>query len=115
MATIKEEKYPIRNNRFEYLGNHYDCQLAIESDIKMILREAEATHKDSFDTLYDKDTLKPSFIRIFVDANNVPIYGMIIYSISYRIGSNSRSACGNYYPVKDFYLQPHPFQASICW
>ena len=36
MATLKEETYPMKDNGFEYLGKHYDCQPAIKRDIKMI-------------------------------------------------------------------------------
>ena len=53
MATIKEEEYPIKDNGFEYLGNHYDCHYAIERDIKMILQEAETSHKDNFNEIYE--------------------------------------------------------------
>lgn len=47
MATIKEEEYPIKDNGFEYLGNHYDCQYAIERDIKVNYHrlKAVACHK----------------------------------------------------------------------
>ena len=84
MATIHKEVYPIKDNGFEYLGKQYDCEHAIERDIKMILQEAETSHKDNFDRLYDKNTLRPDKIRIFVDEDNVPIYGMIIYLIDYK-------------------------------
>ena len=30
MAKIKKEEYPIKNNGFEYMGNHYDSHYAIE-------------------------------------------------------------------------------------
>ena len=117
MTTIKKEEYPIKDNGFEYLGKHYDCQFAIKRDVKMILQEAETSHKDTFDELYDRSTLRPDKIRIFVDKDNIPIYGIIIYLIDYKGGIGSRYACGGYYGF-DFgssVLYPHPFQESICW
>ena len=117
MATIKKEEYPIKDNGFEYLGNHYDCQFAIKRDVKMILQEAETFHEDIFDRLYDKNTLRPDKIRIFVDEDNVPIYGMIIYLIDYKKGNNSRYACGGYYRFvfDTSVFLPHMYQESICW
>ena len=113
---IKEEYYPINGNGFEYLGVHYNCQFAIKSDIELIIREAETSHKDTFKELYDKDSLRPDKVKLFtIDSSNVPIYGMIIYIIDNKKENYSRHACGNYYPINDFYLMPHPFQASICW
>jgi len=115
MATIKKEEYPIKDNGFEYSGKHYDCRFAIKRDVKMILQEAETSHKDTFDELYDRNTLRPDKIRICVDENNVHIYGMIIYLIDYKDNSWKRSACGGYYPFWDKVLFPHPYQESICW
>ena len=121
MVTIKKEEYLIKDNGFEYLGNHYDCQLAIKRDIKMIIQEAETSHKDTFDELYDRNTLRANIIRIFVDEDNVPIYGIIIYLIDYKLeskeGNISRCACGGYYRFEfdNSTLLPHPYQESICW
>lgn len=115
MTTIKKEEHPIKDNGFEYLGNHYDCHYAIERDIKMILQEAETSHKDSFNELYDKSTLRPYKISIFIDEDNVPIYGIIIYLIDYKKGNNGRFACGGYYPFRNDIIFPHPYQESICW
>lgn len=84
MAKIKKEEYPIKNNGFEYMGNHYDCHYAIERDMKMIIQEAETSHKDNFDEFYDRNTLRPRTMRLYVDENNIPIYGMIIYVIDYK-------------------------------
>jgi len=116
MTTIRKEEYPIKDNGFEYSDNHYNCQFAIKRDIKMILQEAEISHKDTFNELYDKSTLRPDKIRIFVDGDNVPIYGMIIYLIDYKYGG-SRYACGGYYRFEfdNSMLLPHPYQESICW
>ena len=115
MATIKKEEYPIKDNGFEYLGKHYDCQPAIKRDIKMILQEAETSHKDGFDELYDRNTLRADKIRIFVDKDDVPIYGMVTYLIDYKKQNSSRYACGGYYPFWDDKLFPHLYQESICW
>jgi len=117
MATIKKE-CSIKDNGFEYLGKYYDCKFAIKRDVKMILQEAETSHKDSFDKLYDKSTLRPDKIHIFVDEDDVPIYGMITYLIDYREGNNARYACGGYYGFNfggSSTLYPHPYQESICW
>lgn len=117
MATIKKEEYPIKDNGFEYLGNHYDCQLAIKRDVKMILQEAETSHKGTFDKLYDRNTLRADKIRIFVDGDNIPIYGMIIYLIDNKNENYSRHACGGYYgfDFNNSLLLPHQYQESICW
>ena len=115
MATIKKEDYPIKDNEFEYLGKHYDCHFAIERDIKMILQEAETFHKDIFDKLYDKNTLKPDKIHIFIDKNNIPIYGMIVYVINHKEQNYGRYAYGGYYRFENSMLFPHPYQESICW
>ena len=117
MATIKKEEYPIKDNGFEHLGKYYDCQFAIKRDVKMILQEAETSHKDTFDKLYDRSTLRPDKIRIFVDENNVPICGIIIYLIDYKEEHKSRYACGGYYifELNNSVLYPHPYQESICW
>ena len=117
MATIKIDICPIKDNGFEYLGNHYDCHYAIERDIKMILQEAETSHKDTFDEIYDRNTLRADKIRIFVGEDNVPIYGIIMYLIDYKEQNNSRYVCGGYYRF-DFNhseLFPHPYKESVCW
>lgn len=117
MAAIKKIEYPINNNGFEHGGNHYDCQRAIKRDVKMILKEAETSHKDTFDELYDRNTLRADKIRIFVDEDNIPIYGMIIYLIDNKKENYSRFACGGYYKFEfdNSMLLPHPYQESICW
>ncbi len=112
---MKSEEYPIEDNRFEYNGIHYYCDFAIENDTKLIIQEAETSHKDSFDKLYDRTTLKPEKIRVFVDEKEKFIYGLIIYVINYKNGRVGRYACGNYYPFWENNLMPHPYQASICW
>ena len=116
MVTIKKEEYPIKDNGFEYLGKYYDCHYAIKRDMRMIIQEAETSHKDTFDELYDRNTLRADRIRIYVDENNTPIYGIIIYLINYKNGGG-RYACGSYYPFEldNSKLLPHPYQENICW
>ena len=115
MANIIEEEYPIKENGFEYLGVHYDCKYAVKRDVEKILLEAETSHKDEFEYLYDKDSLMPDKVKLYTDGSNVPVYGMIIYKIYNKKGNYWRTACGNYYPIKDFRLEPHLFQGRICW
>ncbi len=115
MATIKNEEYPVKDNGFEYLGNHYDCQFAIKRDMKMIIQEAETSHKDNFDKFYDRDTLIPDRIRLFFDENKLPIFGIVIYKLHQKKDNYWRSACGGYYPFWNDKLFPHPYQESICW
>jgi len=115
MATIKKEEYPINGNYFEYDGKTYDCSYAIKRDIKLIIQEAETSHKDSFDELYDRQSLKADRIRIFLDEEDKPIFGMVTYIIKYKEGNNGRYACGGYYPFWDDELFTHPYQESICW
>lgn len=115
---MKYEDYPIIDEHFEYDGKDYDCSYAIKRDIKMILREAETSHKDFFDELYDRDSLTPVKVRLFIDDKQNPIYGMITYTINYKKQNTKRTACGDYYPIytlSKLALMPHPYQASICW
>lgn len=115
---MKYEDYNVENNHFEYLDKQYDCSFAIERDIKLIIQEAEISHKDVFDELYSRDSLTPQKVRLFLDDREEPIYGMIIYTIDYKNQNVKRTACGNYYPIyilSKLALMPHPFQGSICW
>ena len=54
-------------------------------------------------------------MRLYVDENNIPIYGMIIYVIDYKKEQMNRSACGGYYPFvfDNSEFLPHPYQESI--
>ena len=115
MATIKKEGYQINGNCFEYDGKTYDCSYAIKRDTKLIIQEAETSHKDSFDKLYDRETLKPKEIRLFTDEKGKPIYGMVLYTIHNKVANYERYACGGYYPFWDDKLFPHLYQESICW
>lgn len=112
---MKHEEYPIINDHFELNGKTYDCTHAIKRDIKMIIQEAETSHKDSFDKFYDRQSLKAHKVRIFLDKEDKPVFGMVIYLIEYKDGGWKREACGGYYPFWDNLLFPHPFQESICW
>lgn len=113
----------IRGTEFEFNGVKYDAELAIEKDKKLIIAEAMDSHKEHFEKLYDRDSLKPNYVRLFLDEKNEIVYAMIIYFIKYKEESKyftSRSACGNYYPILKSstgkrFLEPHPYQASICW
>lgn len=115
MAVIKKEEYPIIGNYFEYDGKTYDCSYAIKRDTKLIIQEAETSHKDSFDKLYDRETLKPKEIRLFTDEEGNLLYGMVIYTIYNKAANYERLACGGYYPFWDDKLFPHLYQESICW
>ena len=112
---MTQEDYFIVNNHFEFNGKTYDCTCAIERDIKMIVQEAETSHKDSFDKTYDIQSLAPNKVHIFLDEKGNPVFGMVIYLIEYKDKSCKRYACGGYYPFWDKKLFPHPYQESICW
>lgn len=112
---MTQEEYFIVNDDFEFNGKTYNCTHAIKRDIKMIIQEAEASHKDSFDKIYDRQSLTPDKVRIFLDEKGNPIFGMVIYLISYKNGSGKRTACGGYYTFVKNTLLPHFYQESICW
>ena len=115
METIEVK---IKDYAFEYAGRKYDCNMAILRDKKQIIREAEISHKDVFDE-YDRYSLRPNNVRLFLDNNNNPMFGIIIYTIMNTKDKYGRTACGDYYPVNSDLLRlmllPHPYQASICW
>lgn len=113
----------INLNEFEYGGVKYNAELAIKKDKKLIINEAMESHGESFEKEYDKDSLTQDHVKLYIDDKNEVIYAMIIYLIKYkekRENFTGRYACGNYYPIykastgKNF-LEPHPYQASICW
>ena len=93
----------------------FDLRWAIEVDTKHIIREAENSYPTTFHNEYDPESLHPVSVRLFVDENNDPIYGMVIYSIYNKKECYERFACGNYYPFRNNDLEPHPYQGSICW
>lgn len=104
---------------FNYSGKYYDCNHAIERDKRLILKEADESHKDAFDDLYYRESLTPYKIRLFLDEKDNPVFGIIIYMIDYREGYSKRTAMGNYYPLYETpergKMSPHPYQSSICW
>lgn len=112
---MKTYEQPMEGNSFEYDGTNYDCKRAVRKDTESIIRQAEATHKDAFHRLYKTDSIKPEKVRLYVDEKESIVYAMIIYTIDYKVGSVSRTCCGNYYPVMNNTLCPHLFQGSICW
>lgn len=117
---MKIEEISINSNKFEYNGTIYDIESAVDKDKKLIIAEANESHKDSFKELYNIDSLSPKYVRLFLNEKDEVIYAMVIYIIKYKEDNNGRYACGNYYPIytsstKKNYLQPHPYQASICW
>ena len=117
MSTeVNYKDFPIEGLKFVYNGEKYDCERAIERDKRMILQEAETNHKETFDRVYNKETLKPNMVRLFF-VGDCAVYGMISYTIDYKEEFCRRLGCGNYYPISTFFkaLEPHPFQASICW
>lgn len=105
----------ITDKKFKYLSQTYDCSLAIERDIKFILKEAETSHKDIFDKSYKKETLQADKVRVFFDEDDTPIFAMILYLIYNKAGNYKRMACGDYYRVYENLVFPHPYQCSICW
>ena len=115
MAIKKYEECPIINNKFENDGVEYDCTSIIKYDKNVIFAEAEQSHKGVLEELYDKETLSPKSIRLFFDDKNEPILGMVLYTIKYKANEVRRTACGNYYPIRDNKISHHLFQGSICW
>lgn len=111
----QETYYFSEDNSFEYLGNEYDCEIAIELDKNLITQEAEMSHKNSFNELYDRNSLEPYQVRIEVDDNENPVFGMIVYTIKYKNENTKRTACGFYYPIYNNMLSSHHYQGSICW
>lgn len=107
----------------EYNGRKYDCKFAVKRDKELIIQEAELSHKEDFERLYDKESLSIDSARFYVDSDDKPIIIMLIYVIKYKEGKSGRYACGDYYPIIDVItnkecdviVHPHPFQASICW
>ena len=107
----------------EYNGMKYDCELAVKRDKELIIQEAELSHKDELERLYDKESLSIDSARICVDSEGKPIYIMLIYVIKYKDGKGGRYGCGDYYPITNalknddgnVIVFPHPYQTSICW
>jgi len=106
---------PIKEDSFNYGDKEYNCSRAIERDMRLIIQEAETSHRKEFDELYDRNTLEANKVRIFFDETKTPVYGMILYFIHQKKDNYWRCACGSYYPFSFLGFIPHPYQASICW
>lgn len=115
---MKQEEIKIENGCFEYMGKTYSCEVATIFDTELILKEAEKSHP-GYTELYNKETLRPDRIRVFIDERTEElVMGMIIYLIDYKDSKTSRTACGGYYPIYGDSLNclsVHPYQYSICW
>lgn len=116
---MERKDIPIADNKFEHNGKSYDCSHLIKRDKKAILREADADHGDTFDTLYDRDTLEPVKVKAYLDDSGAIVYLMIVYRIRYRVGDVHRTACGEWYPfceLRDGVLfESSLYAGSICW
>lgn len=113
---MKTADIEITDGKFEYNNKTYNCKYIIKRDKENILREADESHKESFDRLYDRNTLVPIKCRAYLDTTGNISCVMIIYTVNYREGNSARLACGDYYPVGDTdNIYPHPYQSSICW
>ena len=118
--NLKYKEFKVEKDNTFYLENyHINCELAIKNDKKFIILEAQNSHKDKLEELYDKDSLRPESIRVFFYDEH-PIYAMLIYVINYKDSYDKyaygRYACGSYYPFyNNKMLLPHLFQNSICW
>lgn len=113
--NYKEVEINKDSYRCNYNGTIYHCSYAIDKDKELITNEAITKHKDEFTREYDKNSLKPVKIRLFLDENDCPQFGMVLYEIKNTAHDYTRSACGNYYPIYEEWLLPHFFQGSICW
>jgi hypothetical protein len=117
---LKYEDVKLDSDLLEYNGVTYDLERAVKNDIEQIIGEAEKSHGAEFKRLYDKESIRPDRVHVFIDKDGEPAFGLVTYVIKYKEGDNGRYACGNYYPFykasldKNF-LMPHPYQASICW
>ena len=74
-------EYEINNHCFIHNDEEYDCSFAIEHDIKLIIQEAETSHKDTFDELYNRDSLTPKRVRLFLDDNAFALIFLPLISI----------------------------------
>lgn len=104
---------------FETMGMRCDIGLAVETDVKAILKEAGESHADELDSMYDTGGIAPDKVRVFM-SDGAPVFGMVIYTLPYRDGKGGahavgRYACGHYHPIYDGMLCPHPYQGSVCW
>lgn len=125
---MKSIEINVNSDKFEYNGVKYDCKWVVEKDTKLILKEAEESHKEQLETMYDKESLAPNHVKLYIDDDNNPLYLMMVYVIKYKeekmgILGTGRYACGCYHPIEQGYVNqegfnavyPHPYQGSICW
>lgn len=107
---------------FTYNGEFYDCEYLVAFEKLQILTEAEHSHKDEIDNMYDKDSLKPLRVKLYLNDNDMIMHLMIVYEILYKDHSGGRYACGAYQVLKNFFkvegktiVGYHSYQDSICW
>ena len=107
---------------FIYNGDFYNCEYLVAFEKLQILTEAEYSHKDEIDNMYDKDSLKPVRVKLYLDDNDKIMYLMVVYEILYKDHSSGRYACGAYQVSKNFFqfegktvVGYHNYQDSICW
>lgn len=116
----RREDIPVKDGKFEYKGKTFDCSYLIERDKKVILREADSSHADTFDKLYDRDSLKAVRAKLDIGKDGGIETLMIVYTIDYKApDTSSRLACGDYYPFcllrGDTLFFQSAYQGSICW
>ena len=107
---------------FIYNGDFYNCEYLVAFEKLQILTEAEYSHKDEIDNMYDKDSLKPLRVKLYLDDNDKIMYLMVVYEILYKNHSSGRYACGAYQVSKNIFqfegktvVGYHNYQDSICW
>lgn len=107
---------------FTHNREFYDCKYLFAFEKQQILTEAEHSHKDEIENMYDKDSLKPVRVKLYLDNNNKIMYLMVVYEILYKDHSGGRFACGAYQISKNFFRSAdktivgyHMYQDSICW
>lgn len=123
---MKEVEINVNSDKFEYNGVKYDCKWVVKKDKKIILQEAEESHKEQLESMYEKDSLAPDHVKLYMDDNGNPLYLMMVYVIKYKNKSTfgtGRYACGCYQPIENGLVNqegfnvvyPHPYQGSVCW
>lgn len=104
---------------FEWNGTEYSVEMAVKLDKEFIIMEAEHSHPTSLE-MYDFTKLEPKSIRLYYDKQTEePLYGLITYTVPYKVGNLARLCCGGYYPLYTHdnwnCLMPHMYQNSVCW
>lgn len=67
----EEVKFNKEGTGFIYNGDFYDCEFLTKIEKSQILLEAENSHKDEIENLYDKDSLRPFTAKLYLDANDI--------------------------------------------